>query len=74
MNFKMILWWFVTVFWLFIIVGFAVSITMNWLGDGDIVETPLQAALYYGLLFVLSLIPITAQSYLYIQMKHRNKS
>ena len=74
MNFKMILWWFVTVFWLFIIVGFAVSITMNWLGDGYIVETPLQAALYYGLLFVLSLIPITAQSYLYVQLKDRNKS
>ena len=71
MNFKMILWWAVSVFWLFIIVGFAVSITMNWLGDGHIVETPLQALFYYGLLFIFSLIPITAQTFLYRQLKNR---
>ena len=68
MNYKKILWWVVTVFWLFIIVGFAISITMNWLGDGYIVETTSQAIFYYGLLVVLSLIPITAQTFLYLRV------
>lgn len=72
MNFKMILWWIVNIFWLFIFVGFATSITMNWRGDGDIVETDTQALMFYGLLVGLILLPVAAQAYLYIQMKKRD--
>lgn len=70
MNFKMILWWIVNVFWLFIFVGFATSITMNWLGDeGYIVETGLQALVYYMILIVLISIPVAAQTIIYKQLK-----
>ncbi|HJE19076.1 MAG TPA: hypothetical protein K8V35_01810 [Aliicoccus persicus] len=70
MNFKMILWWIVNVFWLFIFVGFATSITMNWLGDdGYIVETGLQALVYYIILIVLISIPAAAQIFIYRQLK-----
>lgn len=70
MNLKMILWWVVNVFWLFIFVGFATSITMNWLGDdGYIVETGRQALLFYIVLIVLIAIPAAAQTIIYKQLK-----
>lgn len=73
MKFRWILWWIVNAFWLFIFVGFATSITMNWLGDdGYIVESGMQALLFYAMLILFSLIPVVAQTLLYREMKKRD--